>query len=228
MLKLLVGSNMNQFFLLKFLLTISFYIFLGGSALLFGQKKYSVDPSIQKDATGYKLRSGDSIRIIVQGEPDAVCNGTLSIHGMIKPTYLSEIKLSGLNVRQAEVLITKQYLLNSIYRQAFVSVVITKYTEQVAFLSGSVARKGPYTFPPEVQAMSIVEVIARAGGFSEIAKKNKVYVTRTFYNSDGEATNTKTYEVDVEALSKGMLSSGSPQRFWIYPGDRIQVPERLF
>ena len=170
---------------------------LGGFTLLFGQKKYTVDPSIQKDSTGYKLRTGYSIRIIVQVEQDAMSNGTLNNYGMVKPTYLSEIKLSGLNVSQAEALIAKKYRDQSIFRQAFVSVIITKYTEQVAFLSGSVVRKGPYTFPPEVEAMSIVEVIARAGGFSEIAKKNKVYVTRTFYNREGEATHTKTYEVDV-------------------------------
>ena len=219
---------MLQFRLSRLLFIFPICAILGSLTLLFAQKKYTVDPSIQKDATGYKLRTGDSIRIIVQGEPDAMSNGTLNNYGMVKPTYLSEIKLSGLNVSQAEALIAKQYRDQSIFRQAFVSVVITKYTEQVAFLSGSVVRKGPYAFPPEVEAMSIVEVIARAGGFSEIAKKNKVYVTRTFYDREGKATNTKTYEVDVEALSKGMLSSGSPQRFWIYPGDRIQVPERLF
>jgi protein involved in polysaccharide export with SLBB domain len=219
---------MIQFSSFRLLFIIPLGTILGGSTLLFGQKKYSVDPSIQKDVTGYKLRTGDSIRIIVQGEADAMSNGTLNNYGMIKPTYISEIKLSGLNVSQAEALIAKQYQDHLIFKQAFVSVVITKYTEQVAFLSGSVARKGPYAFPPEVEAMSIVEVIARAGGFSDIAKKIRVYVTRTFYNREGEATNTKTYEVDVEALSKGMLSSGSPQRFWIYPGDRIQVPERLF
>ena len=64
--------------------------------------------------------------------------------------------------------------------------------------------------------------------FTDIAKKNNVYVTRTYYDNSGKATNTKTYEVNVEALNKGTLSSDSPQRFWIYPGDRIQVPERLF
>lgn len=226
--KLLVDFDMIQFSLFRLLFIIPLCAILGGSTLLCGQKKYSVDPSIQKDVTGYKLRTGDSIRIIVQGEAEAMTNGTLNNYGMIKPAYIREIKLSGLNARQAEALIAKQYLDQLIFRQALVSVIITKYTEQVAFLSGSVVRKGPYVFPPEVEAMSIVEVIARAGGFSEIAKKNNVYVTRTYYNREGESTNTKTYEVDVEALSKGMLSSGSPQRFWIYPGDRIQVPERLF
>ena len=74
--------------------------------------------------------------------------------------------------------------------------------------------------------MNIVEVIARAGGFNDIAKKNKVYVTRTFFNESGSAKEAKTYEVDVEALSTGSIR-GSNQRFWIYPGDRIEVPERL-
>jgi protein involved in polysaccharide export with SLBB domain len=212
----------------NFLLIFHLCAFIGISTVLSGQKKYTIDPSVQKDPTGYKLRSGDSIRIIVQGEPDATTDTNLNNNGDVKPAYIREIKLSGLNANQAEALISKQYQDQLIYRQPLITVIVTKYTEQVVFLAGSVIRKGPYVFPPEVEAMSIAEVIARAGGFTDIAKKNKVYVTRTYYNREGGATNTKTYEVDVEALNKGTLSSGSPQRFWIYPGDRIQVPERLF
>ncbi len=226
--KLLVDFNMIQYLSFVLFLLSFLYASLGVSAPLLGQKKYTVDPSIQKDPTGYKLRSGDSIRIIVQGEPDASIATTLNNYGRAKPAYINELKLSGLNVNQAEAQIIKQYQDQLIYRRPLVNVIVSKYTEQVVFLAGQVARKGPYVFPPEVEAMSIVEVIARAGGFTDIAKKNNVYVTRTYYNREGEATNTKTYEVDVEALNKGTLSSGSPQRFWIYPGDRIQVPERLF
>ena len=195
---------------------------------LSGQTKYRTDPSIQKDPTGYKLRSGDSIRIIVQGEPEATITAIINNYGMVKPAYIKEMKVSGLSMTQAESLIRTQYKEQFIYSQPVVKVFVTKYTEQVVFLAGSVVKKGPYIFPPEVQAMGIVEVIARAGGFTDIAKKNNVYVTRTYYDNSGKATNTKTYEVNVEALNKGTLSSDSPQRFWIYPGDRIQVPERLF
>lgn len=212
----------------NFLFAFQLCTFVGISTVLLGQKKYTIDPSVQKDPTGYKLRSGDSIRIIVQGETDATTDTSLNNYGNVKPAYIRETKLSGLNAKQAEALIAKQYQEQSIYRQPLVTVVVTKYTEQVVFLSGSVVRKGPYVFPPEVEAMSIAEVIARAGGFTDIAKKNKVYVTRTYYNREGGATKTKTVEVDVEAINKGTLSTGSPQRFWIYPGDRIQVPERLF
>ena len=191
------------------------------------QQKYTLDPSIMKDPTGYKLRSGDKIRIMVNGEPDATVDVSLGNYGGVRPAYLDEVKLVGLNVDQASAEIAKQYQRQLIYRRLSVSILITKYTQQMVFLSGSVNKKGPYVFPPEVEAMSIVEVIARSGGFTSIARKNKVFVTRTYYNKSGESTSTKSYEVDVEALSKGTLSSGSARRFWIYPGDRIQVPERL-
>ncbi len=191
------------------------------------QQKYTLDPSVMKDPTGYKLRSGDKIRIMVNGESDATVDVTLDNYGGVRPAYLDEVKLVGLNVDQASAEIAKQYQRQLIYRRPSVNILITKYTQQMVFLSGSVNNKGPYVFPPEVEAMSIVEVIARSGGFTSIARKNKVFVTRTYYNKSGEATNTKSYEVDVEALNKGTLSSGSARRFWIYPGDRIQVPERL-
>ena len=188
----------------------------------------AADPSIQKDPTGYKLRSGDSIRIIVQGESDATISTTINNFGMVKPAYIKDIKVSGLSMTQAESIIVDQYIQQKIYSKPAVKVFVTKYTEQVVFLAGAVVKKGPYIFPAEVQAMGIVQVINRAGGFTDITKKNNVYVTRTYYDTSGRATNTRTFEVNVDALNKGTLSSDSPQRFWIYPGDRIQVPERLF
>jgi protein involved in polysaccharide export with SLBB domain len=203
------------------------FFFLFCSFVLHSQNKYTQDPSIIKDPTGYKLRTGDRIRIFVQGETDATVEATISSFGGVRPYYLKEIKLSGLSAEQASEIIAREYKTQLIYQKPTVTVVVLKHKEQMVFLSGSLARKGPFVLPPEVEAMSIVEVISRSGGFSDIAKKNKVYVTRTYYNRNGEETNTKTYEVDVEALSKGTLTSRSAKRFWIYPGDRIQVPERL-
>jgi protein involved in polysaccharide export with SLBB domain len=210
-----------------FLCVLTLFAFSGANNLLVGQKKYTSDPSIMKDPTGYKLRTGDRIRIIVKGEPDANVDTGLSNYGGVRPAYVDEVKVAGLNVEQAAVEITRQYQRQFIYERPKVSVVVTKYSEKMVFLSGAVNKKGPFVLPPEVEAMTITEVIARSGGFTDIARKSKVYVTRTYYNKTGEATNTKTYEVNVDALTKGTLSSGSAKLFWIYPGDRIQVPERL-
>ncbi len=194
---------------------------------LCAQSKYSTDPSIMKDPSGYKLRTGDRISISVQGEPEATVEIQINNDGKGRPAYLTEFKLSGSSTKQIEELLTEEYRKQLIYKNPIVRIHVLKYSDRVIFLSGSVNKKGPYVFPPEVEAMNIVEVIARAGGFSDIAKKNKVYVTRTFYNEKGELRDSKTYEVNVEALSTGSLISGSSKRFWIYPGDRIEVPERL-
>ena len=194
---------------------------------ILGQNKYNNDPSIIKDPTGYKLRIGDSLRIAVRGESETAVDAIIDSEGKVRVVYLGELKISGMNSKQVEKLIVNEYQKNLIYQNPIVSVLITKYSDRVVFLSGSVNRKGPYIFPPEVEAMNIVEVIARAGGFTDIARKNKVFVTRTFYDVSGQVKDTKTYEVNVEALSTGNLLLGSASRFWIYPGDRIEVPERL-
>ena len=195
---------------------------------LISQNKYNSDPSIIKDPTGYKIRAGDKLRISVRGEPETNVEVLIDRDGKTRVAYLSEMKISGLSAKQVEQHLKLEYRKQLIFNNPIVNVYIEKYSDRVVFLSGSINRKGPYVFPPEVEAMNIVEVIARAGGFTDIARKDKVFVTRTFFNEQGEVKDTKTYPVNVEALSTGSLEVGSAKRFWIYPGDRIEVRERLF
>jgi len=209
---------------IRLLISLSFLML--GFQSLFGQGGY-FDASVLKDPTGYKLRPGDRVRVVIQGETDCTVEGVLTRDGSISLAYIGEIRLVGKNKKEAESAIQREYTKNLIFARPKALLSVTKYSERVVFLTGSVNRKGPYLFPPEVEAMNIVEVIARAGGFNDIAKKNRVFVTRTFFDESGSQTNTKTYEVDVEALSSGINANSSSRRFWIYPGDRIEVPERL-
>ena len=201
-----------------------FCVFFAISFLsVFGQSKYSNDPSIRRDPTGYKLRAGDVVSIIVSGEPETKTDATLDIDGFIKPVYLEEIKIVGLSVKEIEKKLIFEYKNNLIYKNPYVKVYIKKYSERVVYLSGSVVNKGPFIFPPEVEAMNIVEVIARAGGFNAIAQKKRVFVTRTFYDRNGNTKDTQTYEVNVDALSVGSVSNLSTKRFGF-----IQVTESKF
>jgi protein involved in polysaccharide export with SLBB domain len=202
-------------------------IFILNIPTSYSQRKYNNDASVIKDPTGYKLRVGDRVKIAVRGESETNVDAIINNEGKASARYLGELKISGLNTKQAEQLVTQEYRKQLIFKNPIVNIYISKYSDRVVFLSGSVNRKGPYNFPPEVEAMNIVEVIARAGGFTDIARKSRVYVTRTFYDDSGEVKDTKTYEVNVEALSTGSLVNGSAKRFWIYPGDRIDVPERI-
>ena len=216
---------MNYFFEIKsFFVAVVLFSF---SEISFSQSKYHSDPSILKDKTGYKVREGDRVRISILGEPEAKVEVDIDTDGSARLAYLGEVKISGLSTKRIEQMITQEYQRQLIYKNPIVNVAVIKYSKRVVFLSGSVNNKGPYEFPPEVEAMNIVEVIARAGGFTDIARKNKVFVTRTFYDKDNNIIDTKTYEVNVEALSTGSLILSSSKLFWIYPGDRIEVPERL-
>ena len=137
------------------------------------QTKYNNDSSILKDPSGYKLRSGDRVRITIRGEDEASFDAVIDNDGKVRPTYLGEIKISGFSTKQIEKLLVAEYQNQLIYKQPSILVKVMSYSDRVVFLTGSLNKQGPYVFPPEVEAMNIVEVIARAGGFNDIAKKDR-------------------------------------------------------
>ena len=49
----------------------------------------------------------------------------------------------------------------------------------------------------------------------------------SFYDKNGSVQETKSYEINVDALSQGKTKVKG-QKWWIYPGDKIHAPERLF
>lgn len=201
------------------------FVFLWVSFSLLGARNN--DPSILRDPTGYKLRSGDVISISVLGEPECTVTEKINNDERVRLHYIGELPLANMTTKQAETYIAKEYRRQLIFRDAKVNVKITQYEPRFVYLSGAVTKNGPYAFPPEVEAMNIVQVISRSGGFGSIANKKKVKVTRTFYDEAGNIKNSKTYEINVAALSSGPVGDGNYEGFWIYPGDQIFVNERL-
>ena len=104
---------------------------------------------------------------------------------------------------------------------------IATYKKKFVFLSGSFIKSGPFALPSGAKAMNIVELINMSGGFSPIANKKKVMVTRNFFGANGEIIESKIYEVNVDALSSGKTMIKG-QKWWVYPGDQLNVKERLF
>ena len=181
-------------------------------------------PNILYQDGGYQLSYGDTVEIQVFGEPEAMANGKINRDGGVRLVYLSgEIPIVGLTTKQAEEFISKQYFDQRIYRKALVRVTITKYTDKIVLFTGKFAKTGPFKFPPEVEAMDIVEVITRNGGFQDIAKTAEVKVIRTVHDKNGGSTK-ETYTVDVKTRMEG----NTPQKsFMIYPGDTLFVREKL-
>ena len=183
--------------------------------------------AILKAKSGYKISKGDVLNVRVLNEPECTVNSTVSSNGNIRLFYLGPTKVAGYTINELEQKLQKDYLEKGIFRNASVIVQIASYKKNFVFLSGSFIRPGPFALPAEATAMNIVELINLAGGFSPIADKKKVVVTRDYYGTDGGVTESKSFEVNVQAMISGNTKIKG-QKWWVYPGDQLNVKERLF
>ena len=69
---------------------------------------------------------------------------------------------------------------------------------------------------PEVP-LDLIGAIARAGGFTDLARPSKVVVRRN------TPQGIRTYEVNVSRMQKDQT-----QPFMLQPGDTVTVPESIF
>lgn len=172
----------------------------------------------------YKLSTGDTIAIAVQGESDMATIQTISHSGDVRVVYINnDVQLSGKTVRDAERYLEDLYREKKVLIHPVVNLTITSYSPREVTVVGAVKSPGSVAFPRDLTSMDLVDVINRAGGFSPIARKDAVVVTHR--GADNKET---TQTVDVESVMSGRRRQG-PDRadVLIYPGDRIFVPERF-
>lgn len=124
----------------------------------------------EEHARGYTLGSGDMIKIHVYGERDLSVETMLGDQGVINYPYLGEIQLSGLTVTEAEALIHNG-LKEDILLHPNVHISIVQY--RPFFIHGEVNKPGAYPFQPN---LTVNQAIALAGGLTERASTNKIFL----------------------------------------------------
>ncbi|MBZ0232811.1 MAG: polysaccharide export protein [Deltaproteobacteria bacterium] len=100
-----------------------------------------------------------------------------------------------------------------------VSILVKEYKSKTISVLGQVRK--PTTIP-YAAGISIVDAISQAGGFTPMARKNAVTVTRVSPTPD-DAKKTLAFTVPVESIA-----SGKAKPFFLRPGDTIFVPERWY
>jgi polysaccharide export outer membrane protein len=103
-----------------------------------------------------------------------------------------------------------------------VSVVVKEYKSKTISVFGQVKRPGTLSF---AGGMTVVEAISQAGGFTEMARKNAVTVTRAKQGEPAaEGKRVKTsYTIPVESIGQG-----NAPNFYVRPGDVVFVPRRVW
>lgn len=156
-----------------------------------------VDP-----AAGYRLGSGDKVRVITFGE--AALSGEFAVEGSgrIALPLAGEVQAAGLTATQLQAAVEK--LLRGDYVQdPKVSVEVLTYRPY--FILGEVNSPGQY---PYMSGLTVLNAVATAKGFTLRANTKKVILKR-----DG-GTTEKAYRLDP----------ATP----VAPGDTIRIPERVF
>ena len=150
----------------------------------------------------YRLSSGDQIKITVYGHEDLSGEFEVDSQGSIGLPLIEEVMAAGLTVEELEIAITDE-LKPDYLRNPSVTIEVLSY--RPIFILGEVRAPGAY---PYAKGMTVVNVVALAGGYTYRARTKAIIITRR----DGEA--------------KGEIEANADTA--ILPGDIIEVPERYF
>jgi polysaccharide export outer membrane protein len=172
-------------------------------------------PTVAKvDESRLPLGPGDKLSLTVYyGARSLQALYTLDASGQIDVQFIGAVSAGGktLGVVRDEI---KSRLADGYLNDPIVSLTIVELNSLTVSVSGMVAKTGALKFTP---GMSIIDVIALSGGFTPMARKNMVKVTRVVGGA------AQTYKLPVE-----MMSEGERPGFPMMPGDEVFVPERAW
>lgn len=177
------------------------------------------DPPPAGESPDYVLQPSDLIRVLVFQESDLQREVRISQEYTITLPLIGTIEVRDKTVRQMEELIRslydKDYLVNP-----QINVTVVEYTQRTVNVLGAVNTPGLVVFPPE-KKMGLLETIARAGGFSRIADRKRVRLSRAL--ADGT---TENHVINTDDL---IQRQGAASDHWfLMKGDVIFVPEKIF
>jgi len=164
----------------------------------------------------YVLQPLDLIHVEVYQEPDLERSVRLTRESTVNLPLVGNVNLKDQTVNQAAALIRQLYDKDYIVNPQ-ITLTVLDYNQRKVDVLGSVNEPGTVAFRPE-QKMGLIEAITRAGGFTRLADRSKVKLTRN--QPDGS---TQTYIIDVDDLIQG--KSNDP--WYLQKEDIVFVPERI-
>ena len=174
-------------------------------------------PKIKVQKPDYRLQPEDVLQITVYEQLDLTTKVRITSKGKIAFPLLGKVEAAGLTVSELDDKLTK-LLAEDYLVSPQVSVFIEEYSVKQVSVLGAVKEPGKYDMYTERET-TVLEAVAMAGGFSDVAKVNG---TRVIRNENGEERAIPIRVTDI--TTKGMKEKDIPLK----PGDIIFVPESFF
>ena len=159
------------------------------------------------------LGPGDIFEVRVFRQKDLSGTYSVSSEGTISFPLIGDVAVNGKTPVEVERAI-RDGLAAGYLRDPQVSVLVKEYNSKKVSVFGQVRKPGTL---PYAAGMTVVDAVAQAGGFADLARKNAVSVTRL------ENGKKKNYIIPVESIGQGKADN-----FFLRPGDTVFVPRRPF
>jgi len=163
----------------------------------------------------YLLQRSDLLRVLIFQEDDLTREVRVSQEYTVSLPLIGAIDLRGKTVSQAQEIIRglydRDYLVNP-----QVNVTVIEYGKRSVNVIGQVNQPGVVLFPQE-QGMTMLDAISRVGGFTRLADRKHIKLTRTV---DGKTT---TVIINADDIIQGSAKESWP----LVEDDVIWVPERV-
>ena len=158
----------------------------------------------------YVIGAEDILTIIFWREKELSSEVVVRPDGRISIPVLQDIDAAGLTPEQLRDTVTKTA--ERFVEDPNVTVVVKEINSRRVFITGQVARPGPYNL---TSPMTVVQLIAFAGGLLEYADEKKVVIMRT------ENSAPVSYRFNYKEVTEG---KNLKQNIQLKPGDTVIVP----
>jgi polysaccharide export outer membrane protein len=197
---------------------LALLLLLAGLPLARGQSAATEE----KKSYSHTLALADRVRVVVYQEEDLTAVTRIDARGRINLPLIGEIVIGGMTVTQAQTTIENAYKDGRYLRNPQVTLTVEEYAPREVSIQGAIRNPGRYTLPIE-STFTVVELVTKAGGITDIGKGTAVTITRIL--SDGTK---KVFTVDVDSIIKGRKDNKVDEsNLLLLPGDIVYVPERL-
>lgn len=163
----------------------------------------------------YVLRPMDLVKVQVFQQPDLDRELRVSQDHTIVMPLIGVVDVRNRTVRETELLITELYARDYLVNPQL-NLTVVEYTPRTVNVLGAVNNPGSVLIPLE-KSFTLLDAIARSGGFSRLANQSRVSLTRT--TADGR---TQNFIINADQLVAGAAAN----RWIVQDGDVISVPER--
>jgi polysaccharide export outer membrane protein len=163
-----------------------------------------------KPPADYVIGVDDSFDIVYWQDKDMSATVVVRPDGYISLPLLNDIKAAGLTPEELRVAVTAAA--TKFVEGPTVSVVTKAINSRKVFITGQVAKPGPY---PLMDSTTVLQLISTAGGPTEYAKSDKIMIIRRENGKD------IPIKFDYKKVSTGKALE---QNIPLKPGDSIIVP----